>query len=229
MEGGEGRRWSSGRRRRERNHGKVYGEGTWLWEANGEFGPNARQWGGVGETIARGPGHSQKTICLQLAPPRPLRFNCLPSAFRVVESPLTSSWSRLHHGPFIALLLTYLLMYIPRSLGAAFSLFRSCIPPRLCCMSKRGGGRQIVSKGQSFIVGRKQCHPTHISIMLVMDWGGRSPLQISSPPVGICAFALVLVYDWRSEFVCGLHIFGPLLFPSIVQLVFFPQPVFVGR
>src|ERR1700722_13153258 len=96
---GRGCRWSSGRRRQERKHGKVYlrklGSRSDLrvWALCTIVGGGwVRPWPGAPATV-------KEVICLQLAPPNPLRFNCFTecilgsriTARLVVES--AASWT----------------------------------------------------------------------------------------------------------------------------------------
>jgi hypothetical protein len=177
---GRGCRWSSGRRRRERNHRKSECEEL-------GSGSDLRVWalctpvgGRVGETLARAPGHSLKSDLLAnsrlLTPSGSI---VLPSACRVVESPLASSSSPLHHG--LLLLATDVFTHVhPQSLGAAFSVFPSCSR----CVARPGRS----SQGQS-----PPWLQTLPSIRTSMMWWslGRSPSQdFISARWGVCALPL---------------------------------------
>lgn len=179
---GRGCRWSSGRRRRERKHGKVYlRKLESLGLMHDKWGGWVRPWPGAPATIKKVIGPQWRLLT-------PSGSIVLQSAFRVVEPPLASSWSPLHHG--LLLLATDVFTHVhPKSLGAAFSVFRSCSR----CVTRPGRS----SQGQS-----PPCLQTMPSIRTSMMWwslGVGPPSQISSPPVGGSVLCLLLVYNWPGE------------------------------
>ncbi len=138
--------------------------------------------------MARGPGHNQESDRPAMAPPNPLSSIVLQSAFRVVEPPLASSWSPLHHG--LLLLATDVFTHVhPKSLWS--SIFCFPILQSLCYTA-----RQIVSRPVSTMPTNNAIH-TYINDVVVI--GGRSPSRISSPPVGGSVLCLLLVYNWPGE------------------------------
>jgi len=141
---GRGCRWSSGRRRRERKHGKVYlRKLESLGLMHGEWGGWVRPWPGAPATV-------KKVICPQLAPPNPLRFNCFTECIPgrritvrlVVESVASTDYCYL--------LLTYLLMYIQSHLEQHF-LFSG-----LAVVVVHGQADRLKA---SLHHGYKQCYP----------------------------------------------------------------------